>query len=54
MEQVWQLQIAVDTMLSVVFILATKDANSHNYVLNTHVLKKVDVVCDLGVQVFAG
>ena len=50
---IWQLQIAVDKcfVCSIHTGNQRSNANSHNYVLNTHVLEQVDVVRDLGVHV---
>jgi len=50
---VWQLQIAVDKCFVCNIHPGNQRPNvdSHNYVLNAHVLEKVDVVRDLGVHV---
>ena len=47
---VWQLQIAVEKCFVCNIHPGNQRSNvSYNYVLNTHVLEKVDVVRDLGV-----
>jgi len=45
----WQLHIAVDKCFVCGFSAGNKwaNANPYIYVLNTHVLEKLDVVCDL-------
>ena len=46
-------KLLLTNVLSVISILVTKDQNAdlYNYVLNAHMLEKVDVVRDLGVHV---